>query len=149
MPDLDLAVGNDGRDKITRAFGKSGTLVIGSLCPMDSTSTYNSRQLTEEEISRLERALGKPIERNYLVYWISTGIRDLVKLSTPLVSPSEYRDELKEIVQQGRRWVETLKQSRSTQLLPHVLEVGVHAVARSPGDGGPTVAARKSGTVVS
>ena len=90
---------------------------------MDSTSTYNTRQLTEEEISRLERALGKPIERDYLVRWISTAIRDLVKLSTPIVSPREYRDELREIVQQGRRWIATVKQSRSTPLLPNVLDV--------------------------
>ena len=90
---------------------------------MDSTSTDIIRQLNEEEISRLERALGKPVEREYLVHWVSTGIRDLVKLSTPIVSPRAYRDELKEIVQQGRKWVDTLKQSRSTQLLPNVLEV--------------------------
>jgi hypothetical protein len=90
---------------------------------MNSTIMYNIRQLTDEEIRRLERALGKPVERAYLVYWISTGIRDLVKLSTPIVSPREYRDELEEIVQQGRKWVETLKQSRSTSLLPNVLEI--------------------------
>jgi hypothetical protein len=90
---------------------------------MDSTSTYNTRQLTEEEISRLERALRKPIERDYLVRWISTAIRDLVKLSTPIVSPREYRDELREIVQQGRGWIATVKQSRSTPLLPNVLDV--------------------------
>jgi hypothetical protein len=99
---------------------------------MDSTSTNNIRPLTEKEISRLERALGKPIERDYLVYWISTGICDLVKLSTPIVSPREYRDELEEIVQQGRKWVETLMQSRSTSLLPNVLEVEqlISSVAR-------------------
>lgn len=97
---------------------------------MDSTSTNNIRPLTEKEISRLERALGKPIERDYLVYWISTGICDLVKLSTPIVS--EYRDELEEIVQQGRRWIETVNQSRSTPLLPNVLDVDqlISSVAR-------------------
>jgi len=58
---------------------------------MNSTSTHNIRQLTEEEISRLERALGKPIERDYLVYWISTAIRELVKLSTQIVSPPMFR----------------------------------------------------------
>src|SRR5215469_18397501 len=108
---------------MARVLGKSGTLVIESSWPMNSTNMYNIRQLTDEEISRLERALGKPVERAYLVYWISTGIRELVKLSTPIVSPREYRDELEEIVQQGRKWVETLKQSRSTSLLPNVLEI--------------------------
>src|SRR5215472_14001557 len=108
---------------MARVLGKSGTLVIESSWPVNSTIMYNIRQLTDEEISRLERALGKPVERAYLVYWISTGIRDLVKLSTPIVSPREYRDELEEIVQQGRKWVETLKQSRSTSLLPNALEI--------------------------
>jgi hypothetical protein len=111
------------RDKMARASGKSVALDHRKLWPMDSTSTDSIRQLNEEEISRLERALGKPIERNYLVYWIATAIRDLVKLSIPIVSPREYRDELKEIVRQGRRWIETVKQSRSVPLLPNVLEV--------------------------
>jgi len=90
---------------------------------MDSTSTYNTRQLTEEEISRLERALGKPIERDYLVRWISTAIRDVPMLATPLIGPTEYRDELRQIARQGRNWIETVRQSRSTPLLPKVLEV--------------------------
>jgi hypothetical protein len=96
---------------------------------MDSTNRYNTRQLTEEEISRLERALGRPVDRDYLVYWISTGIRELVKRSTPVVSPREYRDELEEIVQQGRRWIETVRQSRSTPLLPLDVEQLISSVA--------------------
>jgi hypothetical protein len=90
---------------------------------MDSTSKYNIRQVTEEEISRLERALGKPIKQDYLAYWISTAIRDVLRMAEPLVSPTEYREELRQIAQRGRKWIETVAQCRSTPLLPKVLEV--------------------------
>jgi hypothetical protein len=80
------------------------------------------RPLTDTEIAQLESALGKPVDRDYLVYWVSQAIRDVVKLST-LPSRREYRDELSQIARQGRRWVQHLEQSRSASVLPKTLKL--------------------------
>jgi len=39
------------------------------------------RALTETEIESLEQALGKPVDRKYLDYWISQSIADAVTLA--------------------------------------------------------------------
>jgi hypothetical protein len=90
---------------------------------MTSTGTYEIRGLSDDEIAQLERVLGKPVPRSYLSYWVREAIRDVVRLATPLIGPGEYRDELKQIAQQGRKWIDIVRQSRSTSLLPKVLEV--------------------------
>lgn len=84
---------------------------------MEPTNAPEIRPLTETEIAQLEEALGKPVERSYLVYWVSQAVRDVVRFSTA-PTPREYRDELEEIAQQGRHWIETVEGSRSTSLLP-------------------------------
>jgi hypothetical protein len=74
--------------------------------------------LTETEIVQLEAALGKPVERAYLVHWISAAICDVVRLSAA-PTPREYRDELAEIAHRGRNWIQTMESSRSRSLLPN------------------------------
>ena len=86
------------------------------------SNTQEMRPLTDNEIARLERALGSPIERNYLAYWVSRAIEAFIVLMT-LPPPRERRDDLKEIAEQGHKWIKTVEQSRSTPLLPAVLEV--------------------------
>ena len=86
------------------------------------SNTNEIRPLTEDEIARLERALGSPIDQNYLAYWMSQAIRAfIVLLRVP--PPRERRDELKEIAEQGRKWIETVEQSRSARLLPALVDV--------------------------
>ena len=92
---------------------------------MEPAGAHEIRPLTETEIAQLEEALGKPVERAHLVHWVSAAIRDVVKLSTA-PSAREYRDELEEIAQQGRNWIQTVEGSRGAPLLP-----GVEAVIGS------------------
>jgi hypothetical protein len=87
---------------------------------MAPANTNEIRALTDDEIARLEEALGQPIERTYLVHWVSRAIKDFIGLMT-LPSPRERRDDLKAMAEQGRKWIETVEQSRSTPLLPAVL----------------------------
>jgi hypothetical protein len=89
----------------------------GNMAP---ANTNEIRALTEDEIARLENALGQPIERSYLVHWVSQAIQAFLLLMT-LPPPRERRDDLKKIAEQGRKWIETVEQSRSTPLLPAVL----------------------------
>jgi hypothetical protein len=44
---------------------------------MAPANTNEIRALTEDEIARLENALGEPIERSYLVHWVSQAIQAL------------------------------------------------------------------------
>jgi hypothetical protein len=87
---------------------------------MAPANTNEIRALTEDEIAQLEQALGQPIERTYLVHWVSRAIKDFIGLMT-LPPPRERRDDLKRMAEQGRKWIETVEQSRSTPLLPAVL----------------------------
>jgi hypothetical protein len=80
------------------------------------------RPLTDEEIARLEAALGQPVERIYVAYWVSRAIQAFIVLLT-LPPPRERRDDLKEIAEQGRKWIETVEQSRSARLLPTLVDV--------------------------
>jgi hypothetical protein len=91
---------------------------------MAPANTNQIRALTDDEIARLEEALGQPIERTYLVHWVSRAIKDYIGLMT-LPSPRERRDDLKAMAEQGRKWIETVEQSRSTPLLPAVLPAGL------------------------
>src|ERR1700728_2128835 len=69
---------------------------------VSSQSNLGLRPLTEEEIRILERALVKPVDRDYLVHQISRTIGDVVKLSTQ-PTPRECRDRFLQIVREGRR----------------------------------------------
>ncbi len=62
------------------------------------------RALTEQEIDRLAKALEKPVDRDYLRFWISTSISNVVTLST-LPSPAQCRDGLERLARQGRKWL--------------------------------------------
>jgi hypothetical protein len=80
------------------------------------------RPLTDDEIGRLEKALGQPIERTYLAHWVVQAIQAFTWILT-LPSPRDRRDDLKKIAEQGRKWIDTLEQSRTTPLLTPVLDV--------------------------
>jgi hypothetical protein len=89
-------------------------------------NTNEIRPLTDDEIARLEKALGSPIEplgspieQSYLAYWMPRAIQAFIVLMT-VPPPRERRDDLKEIAEQGRKWIETVELSRSAQLLPLV-----------------------------
>ena len=89
---------------------------------MELANTNKLRPLTKQEIGRLEKALGNPIEQGYLSYWVSRAIEAFIVLMT-LPTARERRDDLKEMADQGRRWIDTIEQSRSTPLLPPALDV--------------------------
>ncbi len=65
------------------------------------------RAMTEQEIDRLAQALGKPIERDYLAYWVSTSISHAVRFAN-LPSPAQCRDGLLRLARQGRRWLDQI-----------------------------------------
>jgi hypothetical protein len=87
---------------------------------MAPANTNQIRALTDDEIAWLEKALGQPIERSYLVHWVSRAIQDFIGLMT-LPSPRERRDDLKAMAEQGRKWIEIVEHSRTTPLLPPAL----------------------------
>jgi hypothetical protein len=89
---------------------------------MEPSTTNEIRPLNDDEIARLENALGQPIERPYLVKWVSRAIQAFVVIVT-LPPPGERRDDLREIAEQGRKWIETVEQSRSARLLPGPVDV--------------------------
>ena len=80
--------------------------------------TINIRSLTDTEIEELEQALGKPIDRKYLVHWILQPIRDVVRLSTG-PPPREYRDELVRLAREGRKWLEHIEECRHPYPIVH------------------------------
>jgi hypothetical protein len=89
---------------------------------MQTATTNQIRPLTDEEIARLEAALSQPVERIYLAYWVSRAVQACIVLMT-LPPPRERRDDLKEIAEQGHKWIKTIEQSRSTRLLPALVDV--------------------------
>jgi hypothetical protein len=74
------------------------------------------RPLRASEIEALEEALGKPIERTWLVHWVSRGIADLVMLSG-LPTAKEYRDELERLARNGRQWIDQIDASFARSLI--------------------------------
>ena len=66
------------------------------------------RPLQENDVKELERALGNPIDRAYLVFWVSRGIGDCVRLSTQ-PTPREARHELLKIAGEGREWINRIQ----------------------------------------
>jgi hypothetical protein len=89
---------------------------------MAPANTNEIRALTDDEIARLEKALGQPIERSYLSRWVSQAIQAFLLLMT-LPPPRERRDDLKKIPEQGRKWIQTVEQSRSARRLPPLVDV--------------------------
>src|SRR5579872_6953228 len=69
-----------------------------------SRAKINIRPLTEAEIERLERALGKPIDRSFLTHWLSVAIEDTVRLSTQPTA-KEFSSDLRRMARHGRQWL--------------------------------------------
>jgi hypothetical protein len=80
------------------------------------------RSLQESEVKELERALGKPIDRGYLVLWVSPAIGDCVRLSTQ-PTPREARDELLKIAGEGREWINRIHGFSGSFLLGELSEL--------------------------
>ena len=70
----------------------------------DLKAEIEIRPLAEVELESLERALGKPVDRQYLAYWVSEAIRDVVKLSM-LPTARQLRTDLTRIPRDGRQWL--------------------------------------------
>jgi hypothetical protein len=65
------------------------------------------RPLTEGEIQSLERTLDKPIDRKYLVHWVSLSIRGVVQSST-LPNSRQSRADFTRMAREGRQWIRHL-----------------------------------------
>jgi hypothetical protein len=89
---------------------------------MAQCDTNKIRPLTDDEIARLEKALGSSIERPYLAYWMPRAIEAYLVLMT-VPPPRDRRDDLKAMADRGRKWIDTVEQSTTTPLLPPALEV--------------------------
>jgi hypothetical protein len=90
------------------------------------------RPLTDEEIERLQGRLGRPVDRDFLVRWVSQAIRDVVRLSAQRAQPNahECRDGLKRIAKEGRRWLELIDTCPGISLLGAELDEFKRGVAR-------------------
>jgi hypothetical protein len=62
------------------------------------------RPLSEAELERLESALGKPVDRQYLTHWVSEATRDVARLSI-LLTPQQLNIDLRRMARDGRRWL--------------------------------------------
>ena len=71
----------------------------------DAYETFEIRPLTVAELEKLEHALGKPIERQYLTHWVSLAISDVVRLSIP-PTVRELRTDLMRMAREGRQWIQ-------------------------------------------
>jgi hypothetical protein len=80
-------------------------IVGGELIWPASTST---RPIATEEVERLVKALGKPIDKKSLV-WLSRSIDAVVRFSSPPTA-RECRDHFLKIAHDGRRWLEHIDQ---------------------------------------
>jgi hypothetical protein len=76
-------------------------------------STVEFRPLTDVELQRLESALGKSVDRQYLQHWISVATRDVARLSF-LPTPKELRIELMRLAREGRQWLRHAKEYSDT-----------------------------------
>ena len=74
------------------------------------------RPLTEAEIELLERSLGRPVDRNSLVHWVSQSIRDVVRL-TDLPTARQCRDALLVVVRDGREWIHDINHCPCVSLI--------------------------------
>jgi hypothetical protein len=58
------------------------------------------RPLSETELEKLETALGKRVERQYLAYWVAEATRDIARLSV-LPTPKQLNIDLKRMAGDG------------------------------------------------
>jgi hypothetical protein len=80
------------------------------------------RPLKDTEIVDLETALGKPIDRHYLVYWVSRAIDDVLRFSSQ-PTPRAARDELSKIAREGRAWIQRINEFSGAFLLRQYAEL--------------------------
>ena len=85
-------------------------------------SGIDIRPLTGKEIEQLERALVKPIDRSFLVFWVLQSIRDVVKLSTQ-PTLRDYRDDFLRIARDGRQWLQQSEECPGQSLLRQSTEL--------------------------
>jgi hypothetical protein len=106
-----------GTGKAVSCFWWQGKQGRGADCAQKTmNSTYNIRSLTEVEIGRLEKSLGKPVDRAYLVMWVSQAISDAVMLSQ-LPTARECRDGLLRLSREGERWLEHIKEYQGASVV--------------------------------
>lgn len=67
-------------------------------------SKHDIRPLLEAELRRLENALGKPVERQFLAHWVSEATRDVARLSV-LPTPRQLNTDLRRMARDGRQWL--------------------------------------------
>src|SRR4029077_6856992 len=72
--------------------------------------------LTETEIELLEHSLGRPVDRNLLVYLVSQAIRDVVRL-TDLPTARQCRDALLLVARDGREWIQDINHCPCVSLI--------------------------------
>jgi hypothetical protein len=87
------------------------------------------RPLTDDEIERLERRLGRPVDRDFLVHWVSQAIRDVVRFSR-LPTAREHRDSLLRIIEEGRQWIQHVEACPGISFLGSELDELKRVVAR-------------------
>jgi hypothetical protein len=73
-------------------------------------------------LKELERALGRPIDRTYLVFWVSRAIGDCVRLSIQ-PTPRQARQELLKIAGAGREWINRIDGFSGAFLLGELSEL--------------------------
>jgi hypothetical protein len=100
------------------AMPKENHNVSGSTRRSDITI----RPLTEREIEQLERSLGRPVDRNLLVHWVSQSIRDVVRLRD-LPTARECRDALLLVVRDGREWIQDINHCPCASLIGQKAEL--------------------------
>jgi hypothetical protein len=79
-------------------------------------SAVTMRDLTDEDAEALEQALGKPIDRKFLVQRVSQITREIVRLAIQ-PKPQDYRPELRRIAQQGRVWIRNVEECPAQSML--------------------------------
>jgi hypothetical protein len=62
-----------------------------------SSPATDIRPLSEAELQRLESALGKPVDRQYLTHWVSQATRDVARLSI-LPPPQQLNIDLRRLL---------------------------------------------------
>jgi hypothetical protein len=97
--------------------------------PVYSPTDSSVRALTDEEIKRLQDGLGRPVDRAFLVSWLSQAIRDVVRLSQHSTG-REYRDDVLQIREAGRRWIQQVDSCPGTSFIPVEVVALKRAVTR-------------------
>lgn len=82
----------------------------------NARSAVTIRDLTDADAEALEQALGKPIDRKFLVRRVSQITREIVGLAIQ-PKPQDYRPELRRIAQQGRVWIRNVEECPAQSML--------------------------------